>query len=658
VFGPHETNLGDGRALSDRHVAYYAERAAGGAGVIVTETASVHDSDWPYERAPLAASSGPGWRAVADAVHPHGTLVLAGLGHAGGQGSSAYSQSVLWAPSRVADAVTREPPAAMEPEEIDAVVAGFGAAARLAVTSGLHGVELDAGPYSLLRQFHSGLTNLRDDAYGEDRLLFTHRVLDAVRVAVGPDRVVSIRLCCDELAPWAGVTPDQAGEQVARLADAVDLVVVVRGGPFSTSAYRPDGHAPPAFNLDLCRRMREATGGRVPVVLQGSVTDPVTAQRALDDGVCDLVEMTRAQIADPGLVAKVRAGEADRVRPCILCNQACHVRDNRNPIVSCVGEPRAGHETREPAVGGTDPVAKDVLVAGGGVAGLECARVLAGRGHRVTVRERDDHLGGATADAAVGEGRDRMALLVDWLVRECAALGVTLETGSPVTGAVLERWTAERGPVVLATGSRGRPTPVPVDDHTVVVDALTLLAGGDAALPDGPVVVHDPVGGPIGIGVAEWLAARGHEVSLVTQDQIAGTLLSLTGDLADANTRLQRAGVHRELRSLLRGVTGGRAELEDVWTGAHRSIGCSALVDAGHRLPEDALALEYPDLPRAGDCIAPRGILQAVLEGRRRAREVGAGEGVPSPTAHGRRPAGGRGTGGTDRERVTTGAPR
>ena len=129
VFGPHETNLARGRALSDRHVAYYARRAEGGAGVIVTETASVTADDWPYERAPLAADCGPGWRAIAEACHAARPVVLAGLGHAGGQGSSAYSQSVLWAPSRVADVVTREPPAELDQAGIDAIVAAFARAA-------------------------------------------------------------------------------------------------------------------------------------------------------------------------------------------------------------------------------------------------------------------------------------------------------------------------------------------------------------------------------------------------------------------------------------------------------------------------------------------------------------------------------------------------
>jgi 2,4-dienoyl-CoA reductase (NADPH2) len=625
LFGPHETNLGRGRQLSDRHTAYYQARAAGGAGIVVTETASVHPSDWPYERAPLADQCGPGWRRLAEACRPHGTVVLAGLGHCGMQGSSAYSQSVLWGPSPVADVVSREMPAAMEPADIDAVRVGFADAARGAVDAGLDGVEIDAGYSSLLRQFHSGLTNQRADGYGSDRLRLTTEVLTAVRATLGPGRVLSLRLCCDELAPWAGVTPEHAATQVAVLADLVDLLVVVRGGPYSASAYRPDAHTPPAFNVGLCRQMREAAAGKAAVVLQGSVVDPTVAQSALDDGVADLAEMTRAQIADPRLVSLVRAGASDRARPCILCNQACRVRDNRNPVVSCVGEPRSGYETVEPPVDGTDPVQRRVVVVGAGVAGLECARVLATRGHQVRVVERSDRLGGALRAAAVGPGRDRLAALAEWLVAECRVLGVTMETGAEVTAAALDAARAGGQEVVLATGARAAPLGVPVDGSCLVVEASALLVDGAGTLPDGPVVVHDPVGGPIGVGVAEWLAGAGRDVALVTPDPIAGTLLSLTGDLADANTRLQRAGVRRQLRALLRGVHHGQALLDDVWTGERRTVGCAVLVDCGHRLPEETLYLARPGTLRAGDCVAPRGVLDAVLEGRRRALDVAAG---------------------------------
>ena len=129
VFGPHETNLGQLRAVSGKHAAYYARRARGGSGLIVIETASVHPSDWPYERAPLAADCATGWSATAAACHAHGALVVASIGHAGLQGSSAFSQHALWAPSPVPDPATREMPMVMGPAEIELLLAGFAEAA-------------------------------------------------------------------------------------------------------------------------------------------------------------------------------------------------------------------------------------------------------------------------------------------------------------------------------------------------------------------------------------------------------------------------------------------------------------------------------------------------------------------------------------------------
>jgi 2,4-dienoyl-CoA reductase (NADPH2) len=641
VFGPHVTNLGRGRGFSERHVAYYRDRAAGGAGVVVLETASVHESDWPYERAPLAAECRPGWTAVADACRPHATVVLAGLGHRGGQGSSAYSQAALWAPSAVADALNREVPMVMEEDHVAELVDGFRAATTVAMASGLAGVEVDAGPISLLRQFHSGLTNQRADAYGTDRLRVTREVLQAVRGALG-DGVLALRLSCDELAPWAGVTPEQALVQVDELAELVDVVVVVRGGPFSRSAYRPDAHTASGFNRELCAAVRRQVAGRAMVVLQGSVVDGAEADAALVSGVADAVEMTRAQIADPRLVARVRAGQDRRVRPCILCNQACQVDDVRNPLVSCVGEPRSGHETEgEDADADIDDDAgrderrapsfpwPSALVVGGGVAGLECARVLAAHGARVQLVERSDRLGGACARAAVGPGRERLARLTEWLAEECGRLGVDVELGREMVPEDCDAAEREGQLVVLATGGRAGSSTV-ARGVGAVVDAADLLAGeAEALLPaDGPVLVDDPVGGPVGVGVAELLAAAGRTVDLVTPDPVAGSQLARTGDLADANVRLERAGVGRRRWTRLVATGEGMATVEDVWTGARHDVPCAVVVDCGHRLPEDALARARPHLPRAGDCVAPRSVLEAVLEGRRRALDALGREGA------------------------------
>ncbi|HEV8063468.1 MAG TPA: 2,4-dienoyl-CoA reductase, partial [Acidimicrobiales bacterium] len=229
VFGPHETNLGRERRLSSRHAAYYGARAAGGAGVIVVEEASVDDSDWPYERAPLATECAEGWAAITAVCHSSGSLVLAALGHSGGQGSSAYNQRALWGPSSVPDVATREVPKAMETDDITTVIRGFAAAASLAVSAGCDGVEINAGQWSLLRQFCSGLTNQRQDGYGSDRRRLLKEVMQAVRGAVGT-AIVGLRFSCDELAPWAGLLPETAVGIFSDLASShFDYVTVVRG---------------------------------------------------------------------------------------------------------------------------------------------------------------------------------------------------------------------------------------------------------------------------------------------------------------------------------------------------------------------------------------------------------------------------------------------
>ena len=631
VFGPHETNLARRRSISDRHVAYYRRRAAGGAGIIVTEEASVHPWDQPYERAPLATDSAEGWAHVAEACHDHGALVLAALGHAGGQGTSHWNQRELWAPSRVPEVNSREVPKWMEAADVAEVVAGFAEAAGLAVRAGCDGVEVNAGQYSLVRQFLSGLTNHREDEWGQDRGRFLREVLAAVRSAVGEEAVVALRLCGDELAPWAGITPEQAPDLAAGIAAdegaaRIDLLTVVRGSIYSTSATRPDGHTPPGFNLELTRSVRaavsEASAGRVPVVAQGSIVDVDQAEWAVSDGAADAVEMTRAQISDAELAATLEQGRSERIRPCTLSNQRSQVRDNRNPIVSSLGDPFSGHETEDQPVEGRAAHPVDVTVVGGGPAGLEAARVAALRGHRVRLLEASDRLGGMVRTAQRGVGWERLGLLVDWLERECRAEGVELHTGHRATGEELSE-----GHVILAVGSRRGETGYRTTRAAQVRTAAEALDEPES-LGEGPVLIWDPIGGPVGVSVAETLRAAGREVHLMTPDNIVGNELARSGDLAPANARLQQAGVQLHRRSVLRAVKKGSVVVEDRFSGGERELPAGVVVDAGHRLPEDGLWEELRSRPglhvqRVGDCVAPRGIHEAILEGRRAALALG-----------------------------------
>ena len=632
VFAAHQTNFGTHHRFEARHAAYYAARAAGGAGLIVLEGSVVHPSDWPYEYVIRGYEETvvEGYRRVADAIHKHGTLVFAHLTHAGMQGSSHLSQLPLWAPSPVPEVSSREMPQEMEHEDIAAVIQGFTQSARYAAEGGLDGIEINAGQSSLIRQFLSPLTNMRADGYGGDlnnRLRFAREVIAAVRRVVGSEMVVGLRLCCDEHAPWAGVKPEDAAEIARQLADGeqLDFISVTSGSIYSSHQTRPGLYTPPSFAVGLAHDVKQAVS--LPVIAQGSIVDPQAAAEIIVGGQADAVEMTRALIADPELPNKVGNGAPEDVRPCTLCNQLCVVAQVQNPRLSCVGNPAAGYEGKaEFAPLTRAPIRHKVMVVGAGPSGLEAARVAATRGHSVTVYERSEQIGGGARLAAAAPQRDRLYLAVAWLEDQVRKLQVPIRTGVEVTPELVRD--EDPGAVIVAVGAAPQSSAAPAAANGgMPIMTPRQVMNGEAPDPPGKAVILDAIGDQIGMGTAEWLADRGWAVEVVTADMFVGQRLTATMELTPWQQRACAKGIVFTPQVQIEQLTDRSVLGVDHFDREPVQIAdVDLVVDVSYEAPDEDLFFSLKDAGwrvfRAGDCVAPRTIGHAILEGYRVGREV------------------------------------
>jgi mycofactocin system FadH/OYE family oxidoreductase 2 len=634
VFAAHLTNSAQDGLPSAQHAAYYAARAAGGAGLIITEEHSTHRTDWPYEK--LIRGFAPevigGYRRITEAVHAHGVPILAQLNHNGGQSSGMYSRLPAWAPSPVPDPLFREVPKAVERHEIAELVAGYGLVAGHCAAGGFDGVELQCSQSSIVRAFLSPATNTRADEYGgslRNRARLLLELIDTVRAAIGPGRALGVRICGDEGID-GGITLDQA-VAVARLADAtgqVDYISTTTGMATATMyLIAASMQAPPGYAMHVPAAIRAAVS--VPVVGVGRISAPGQAERALADGQCDLVGVVRGQIADPDFAAKARAGQPAAIRTCLACNQECAGRVGRNRWLGCLQNPRAGRESVPlPA---PRRAGRRVYVVGGGPGGLQAAVTAAGRGHPVTQFEQAARTGGQVTVAASVPGRAEFGALVASLAREAARLGVDIRTGHRVDAEFLLR--AAPDAVILATGSRPA-RPGWSHDHPRVIDVREVADGTHA--PSGTVVVIDELGFHPATSTAELLADRGCQVEMITSGMVIGQDLNLTLDFETWNVRAGAKGIRqrtdlvvldaREDRAAAaeRGPGGARRLILDLQhhpTGRAEQLTCDWVACAVPARPADELWHALDGAPferhRVGDCRAPRRAHAAVIEGER-----------------------------------------
>jgi 2,4-dienoyl-CoA reductase-like NADH-dependent reductase (Old Yellow Enzyme family)/thioredoxin reductase len=626
VFAGHGSRFVDPHThqLTSRQAHYLAERARGGAGLIIQGSGIVHPTGLTFGGINQAwdDTAIPAYAQVVDAVHDGGAPIFAQLSHLGRQGTGFPSHRELWAPSAVPDPSSRVVPHAMGRADIAELIESYRRAARMFVHAGFDGLEVYLAHGYLLCSFLSRFSNTRTDEYGgslANRLRLPLQVLEAVRETT-PDTVpVGIRISAEEFVA-DGLHLDESRQIVEALRAAVDIdyISVSQSNYASIDRQIPDMSYPRAPFAHLTRGIREVAGD-VPVFAVARIVSVEKAEQLITEGTADFVCLVRPFIADPEIANKARDGRADTIRPCISCNVGCRGGPHRGLPIACLVNPAVGFEQQWGA-GRVAPstAPRRVLVVGGGPAGLKTAEVAAERGHHVSLVERSDRLGGQVLVAAAAMPyRDEFAESTRYLERRLASLGVDLHLGTDLDVSSAVAHGADV--VVVATGSvPGRPS-VPGAELPHVIsahDAITTSAlRGDRA-----VVVDSGEADWKCLTTAENLLARGAKVALVTPVTAGAEIDAFSRP--PLMRRLMKAGLVLFENRRLVSIGPDSVTVRSVWTDDEETIeDVTDVVTAWYGVAVDGLVEPLRtaghEVLVVGDALAPRRAIDAIWDGFR-----------------------------------------
>ncbi|MCL4241999.1 MAG: FAD-dependent oxidoreductase [Dehalococcoidia bacterium] len=619
VSTPHHTLFTDDDGLPGaREIAYWVSKARGGIGLVESHVHGIHWSIGDTFAQPAAVTK---FRNATEAIHAEGAKFVGQLWHPGAQGNAAIRSP--WAPSNVSQPDSWAVPHAMTLAETREVIGGYARGASVLREAGVDGAEIHGAHGYLITQFLSPLSNKREDEYGGDferRMTFALEIIEAIRNEVGRDWTVGMRISGDEMTE-GGYTSDDFVRMIPFLTanGQLDYLSVSVGTYRSKDTVIAPSYYPNGAFVYLSALAKEVLD--IPVFCIGRINDPVMAEQILEDRQADMVGMTRANICDPELPRKAREGRLDEIRHCLGCNEGCwgHVETLR-PI-NCAFNPSVGREEYWGDVRRTaNP--KRVVIAGGGPAGCEAARVAAAAGHAVTLFEAGEELGGQTLIAARAPGRSDWGEVGRYFTAELRRLGVDVRTGTRATATGILALAPDH--VIVATGGTPRvPDGIEGIDQPHVFQAWDVLNG--RAVPGDRVLVLDDEHHIQAASAAEHLAAQGKQVQIVTREFQLGPHMEPNTRMATLR-RLDAAGVAISATTWVRSIAPGSALLYHFYSEADREEPVDAVVLACGIDPETGLSQELAahgvSTRNVGDCAGPRRLEMATFEGHLAAREI------------------------------------
>ena len=592
VMSPMGTDLADTNGnASQRLIAYYAERAKGGIGLIINEYTGVDDVDSIPTQHNLRMAQDYNVKAAEEltrTVHQYGAKIFAQLHHGGATSKSAFTGRQNLSPSGIPMAPGGELPREMTLEDIKRVQDKFVAAAVRCKKAGYDGVELHGAHGYLIAQFFSKYYNHRTDAYGgslENRCRFIDEIIAAIRAKLGR-YPISVRICGDEMTPEPGFLTLEDGLEIGRHLEAqgIDCINISNGSSWNGNANCEPFSYTPGWKKHVAKAFKAAL--HIPVIATNTIKDPDFAESLLEEGVCDFVALGRSQFADPNFINKAKAGHPEQIRKCISC-MYCRERLLGNAMpVECSMNPRLGREYRYRWQDlQKNGAGRPVVVVGGGPGGMECAILLAKRGFAVTLLEKSGALGGTLNIAKLPPFKANLQGITDVMALEMAEAGVTVKLNTEATPELVSSMNPVG--VFLAVGAPPVvPGSIPGIERAVLAEDVIL---GKAPCKGSVALIGT---GLTGLECAEMILEQGHPLTMVEMNPAVGQGI-YNVVFNDIYSRIQPHDPVVLTRHKLTAVTDDGVTAEDLSTGETKTIAADTVVLALGTHNQEAMAEQF-----------------------------------------------------------------